>query len=447
MDGSGGRRAEVPVGLGAQVGDRNVQANDFSDQSRQEVTSGRDANVAGRDLIVNNYPAAPSRPLLPVVCGDVPQEPAAFRLRAGLAESLEPLPGSRVSVVFAVTGIRGVGKTQVAAAYARRRIAEGWRLVAWVDASEQESLLAGLTQVAVAAGLGDIGEDARVLAAGVRSWLESDGERRLVVFDNAADLDVLRPFLPAAGAAQVVVTSSRRSAAGLGRPVPVDVFSAEESLGFLAERTGLDDPAGALAVAEELGFLPLGLAQAAALIARDHLRYAAYLEQLRAHPFADYLGRVEGDPYPYRTAEAIALSLAAVEAADASGRCGLLMGMVSLLAETGVSRRLLHLAAAGGALGVGVTEGDVDAAVGRLAEASLLGFTVEDSVVAHRLVLRAVRERLAAEGRLAPAAVAAVVAVCALGAGIGRDPGGLHELAGHTAALTRMPVPPGAPTP
>ena len=151
-----------------------------------------------------------------LVVGDVPQEPAAFQPRAELMEALERGPGARVSVVFAVTGIRGVGKTQIAAAYARRRIAVGWRLVAWVDATGAAPVLAGLAQVAVAAGLGPAGEDAGVLAAGVRAWLEADGERRLVVFDNAADLDALRPFIPSAGAAQVVITSNRQSAAGLG---------------------------------------------------------------------------------------------------------------------------------------------------------------------------------------------------------------------------------------
>jgi hypothetical protein len=87
-------------------------------------------------------------PARDVVARDVPREPVAFQSRAGLAEALERMPGGRVSVVFAVTAVRGVGKTQVAAGYARRRIAEGWRLVAWVDASDEASLLAGLAQAA-----------------------------------------------------------------------------------------------------------------------------------------------------------------------------------------------------------------------------------------------------------------------------------------------------------
>jgi hypothetical protein len=188
--------------------------------------------------------AGPASGLDAVLVGDVPQEPAAFQPRAGLMNALVRQAGSQVRVVFAVTGVRGVGKTQVAAAYARRRIAEGWRLVAWVDASDEASVLAGLGQVAVAA----------------RVWLEGDGVRRVVVFDNAVDLDMLRPFLPAAGAAQVVITSTRRSAAGLGVPVAVDVFSEGEGLAFLSERTGLEDEAGARELGRELGWLPLGLA-------------------------------------------------------------------------------------------------------------------------------------------------------------------------------------------
>jgi tetratricopeptide (TPR) repeat protein len=375
-----------------------------------------------------------------LVVGDVPQEPVAFQPRAGLAEALDRGTGPRVSVVSAVTGIRGVGKTQVAAACARRRIAEGWRLVAWVDASSETSMLADLAQVAIAAGMGTATADPRELAAGVRHWLEADGYRRLLVFDNVADLDVLRPFVPAGGAAQVVVTSSRRSAGSLGVPVLVDVFSEDEALAFLAERTGLHDVADARELAGELGYLPLGMAQAAALIAQEHLSYRTYLGRLRALPVADYLQRAEGDAYPHRLAEVITLSLRGVEGHDPSGACIHLMNLVSVLAETGVPRRLLHLAASKGMLGDGrIGAAVMDASLGTLADASLLGFTIDnESVVAHRLVMRVTRERLAAEGTLPGVLDNAIKSLSAAAAEIAEawhDPAGVRDLARHVTAV------------
>ena len=406
------------------------------------------------------FGGSPARPGVvaradPVVVGDVPQEPAACQPRAGLMEALERQGGDQVRVVFAVTGISGVGSTQVAAAHARRRIAEGWRLVAWVDASDEASLLAGLTQVAAAAGVtagvGPAHEDARVLAEGVRYWLEADGERRLVVFDNAADLDVLQPFLPAAGAAQVLVTSSRRSAAGLGVPVPVDVFTEGEALKFLAERAKLVDAAGARELAAELGFLPLGLAQAAALIDREHLDYRAYLGRLRSLPVAGYPLLAEADAYPDRLAEAIRLSLQAVEARDPSGVCGQLMGLMAVLAVTGVPRRMLHLAASTGVLEKGrprtlwkgwrrIGAAGVDASVEDLVDASLLGSTVDgESVMANRLVLRVARERLVATGRLSAVVDGAVRTLARVADGIGdtwRDPAWVRDLGRQVDAVT-----------
>ena len=109
----------------------------------------------------------------------------------------------------------------------------------------------------------------------MRRWLEAGGDWCLIVFDDAADADVLRPYVPAGGQGRVLITSNRRSVANLGASVGVEVFTEEEALAFLADRTGLADPAGAGAVAAELGCLPLALAQVAVVIAGQRLGYGA----------------------------------------------------------------------------------------------------------------------------------------------------------------------------
>ena len=355
---------------------------------------------------------------VPVVAGDVPQEPAGFQPRADLLAELDaPGPRGRVRVVHAVTGMRGVGKTQLAAAYARARIDEEWRLVAWVNAENTAAVLGGLAEVAAALGLDAGAGDAAAAGRAVRRRLKAGGERCLLVFDNAADPQDLLPFLPAAGAARVLITSNERAVGDLGAGLAVDVFTWEEALAFLAGRTGSLDAAGARLLAGELGRLPLALAQAAAVIAAQHLDYPAYLQRLRAKPVEELLLREGAGRYPRGLAAAVLLALDAVRAGDGTGVCGAVMDLVSVLSAAGVPRAVLHAAGLAGALGEpgqagGVAVEVVDEAVGRLAGSSLLTFsTGGGTVTAHRLVMRVIRERLARQGRLAAACQAAAAAL------------------------------------
>jgi len=195
----------------------------------------------------------------------------------------------------------------------------------------------------------------------------------------------------------VLITSTQASALTLGSPTQVDVFTERESLDFLTERTKLHDPDGAKTLAAELGHLPLALAQAAAVIRAQRLSYPVYLTRLRDYPTQKYLPPAKGDRYPRGVAEAIGLSIDAVTATDPSGVCGDLLATISLLSPEGVSRDLLYGNDRAGAA-------EIDEALSRLADASLLAFSGEDGsepiVTAHRLVMRVTRERHAHDGTL-----------------------------------------------
>jgi hypothetical protein len=350
-----------------------------------------------------------------VVAGEIPQQPLGSQPRPELLAALEA-PGEG-SGVRALTGMRGVGKTHLAAAYARAKLAAGWRLVAWVNAEGETGLLAGLAEVAAALGLAAGNQDERVAGRAVRHRLEADGDRCLLVFENAADVGLLRPFIPAAGAARVIITSNQRSMAALGTGIPMDVFSEQEALTFLAARTGQADVAGARVLAEELGWLPLALAQAAAVIASEHLPYATYLDRLRRLPVSQMLTADQAGQYPRGAAAAILLSLEYVSAGDDGSSCAAVMGLLAVLSAAGVRRPVIHaagqegLAAAGDVMG-GLPPDVVDRVLGRLAGVSLLTFSVDGaSVTVHRLVMRVIRESLVARDVLASTCVAAAAAL------------------------------------
>jgi tetratricopeptide (TPR) repeat protein len=223
----------------------------------------------------------------------------------------------------------------------------------------------------------------------------------------------------------------------------MEAFTEEEALAFLAERTRNPDSDGARALAAELGRLPLALAQAAAVIARQRIRYATYLDRLQTLPVGEYLSRVEADPYPHRTAVAILLSVESAGAMDRSTLPGAVLDVVAVLSDTGVNRKLLYAAGDVGAFKLAMDSGEaptaVDAALAQLADASLLTFSMDgSSVSAHSLIMRVIRELRAHDGSLGATGLAVTRLLFAVSESlkpVWQNPDAARDLIQHIMAL------------
>ncbi len=184
-------------------------------------------------------------------------------------------------VTQAITGLGGVGKTQTALAFAHAQLSRQ-RLVWWLDAEAPAKLAADYASMAGPLGIAEIADQGKLNAEIKQKLQASDGW--LLIFDNAEDRAVVRPYLPTSGGGRILLTSRRTDWQGLARTLPLDVMSEPDALRLLS---GTDDPEGALstddlaaakALADDLGYLPLALAQARAFMAERGHGFAAYRE-------------------------------------------------------------------------------------------------------------------------------------------------------------------------
>ena len=265
---------------------------------------------------------------------------------------------SLVGVLIAVCGMRGVGKSQLAAAYARECEKAGWSLVAWMDASTREALVAGLAELAHEMGVDEDGGEAapEILAGRCVTRLNSGEGDRLIVFDNVEDFDDLTGLVPHSQGLRVLVTTTSIPDESVGYILAVGAFTRDDSIAFVIERTGLDDDAGAARLAEALGDLPVALAQAAATIKLNgYATIDEYLADLRKYRLEDVVDRASGEAYPSAVHAALRMACTSVldllaeedhargEEGPARAGAGFTqLAALALLAPSGVPRPWLH---------------------------------------------------------------------------------------------------------
>jgi hypothetical protein len=186
--------------------------------------------------------------------------------------------------VAALHGLRGVGKSTLAAAYAKLRKAE-YRATWWIQAATPETTRADLVALGVRLGWIAFDEKEEPALGKVRESLSGEGEGLLLVYDNAIDASSIRDFLPAIGAANVLITSNSPAGRGVATTVELPLWSKEVGADYLIARTGSKEHrAEAEALSEALAGLTLAHEQAGAYCERLGLSLADYRKRFTAAP-------------------------------------------------------------------------------------------------------------------------------------------------------------------
>ncbi|MQY13669.1 hypothetical protein SRB5_38190 [Streptomyces sp. RB5] len=374
-------------------------------------------------------PDGPRFPNDPPQVREAPRRNTHFTGRKDDLEELSELlaePGQTGARVV-LTGISGVGKTQMASEYAYR-YGDSYDVVWWIYAGERstarEQFAALAVHLELAAGR-DVGERIRAVHTALRART-TPRQRWLLIFDGADDVEEIRDLLPE-GRGDVLVTSLTRDWAGvLGfQEYTLRVYTRAESVAFIHRRVPRATSVEAEYLAESVQDLPLVLAQTTAwLAANPEQSISEYVDMLLRLSPEELAVRVEDDyPHAFATSWALLLGSLRERNADAAD----LIELMTMFSPDAIPLRLIAAAPAAVLPPGSIARTVADSATWQKALAELANLTAIDlrysqdpslehtveSAQMHRLYHRFIRGNLSHDTRLSLSAAACGVLAAA----------------------------------
>ena len=266
----------------------------------------------------------------------------------GEQEQLNALIAAPTRRRTVLVGMRGCGKTQLAAALAEKCEDKNWSLVAWVNAVSSDSIKSSLVELAkkLKIDTSDQPTPETIIRRCFDQLKSEDPSDRLIIFDNVENIDDLRGLVPRGNGLRVVATTTNNTGwehQGWDT-IKVEVFDRDESIKYLLTATESTDRDAADTLAHRLGDLPLALAQAAATARNGNLPLARYLDRLDRYRSERVIRPVPGDYYTVDVATALCMTIedALENLEDGTKQAArYILGALALLAESGVPTRWL----------------------------------------------------------------------------------------------------------
>lgn len=187
----------------------------------------------------------------------------------------------------AISGLGGIGKTQIAIEYAYR-YRDQYQSIFWVNASTRDALSADFAALAVLLDLPEKHErDQDTIIRAVKRWL-AKSTRWLLILDNVDILEMIADFLPVDITGDILLTTRLQALGTNAQSVEVEKMAPEESVTFLLrrikalassgllDRTTEENQAQAMQIVAAMDGLPLALDQAGAYIEETRCGLSQY---------------------------------------------------------------------------------------------------------------------------------------------------------------------------